>query len=389
MLVILRTGDDPVRAGQLAGVTLQEWQELLRVGDRHSVSPLLYQRLKSLDAQPPPEILQALRNRYLQTVCRNMCLYHELTGVLEALHRSSIPAMPIKGAYLAERVYGNVGIRTMADVDLLVKKADVPRAQEVVAEMNFKIGLRGGGGFFGTQEWVGASPGQGGGSGWCLEVHWWDVLQTRVDIEGLWGRARLATLAGAPIWEMCPEDLLLHVCVHSCRHVFDFGIRPICDVAEIIRCYQDLDWSSLQQRARQWAADRCLYIHLWLAKELLSAPVPEGRLEALQPQPLELRYLMLARERTLLSKEVTDQNLVSSSGLAQLFAGKGILRRAVRFLRKVFPSRQAMAESYPVRANSLRLLFWYRARLRDLWRRRGQSRVELSRHVLKDWLFPG
>ncbi len=59
------------------------WTDLLRLAQRHGVTPLLFHRLKTSEFQDyvPPEIFQTLHQSYLLNVARNMRLYHELAQV--------------------------------------------------------------------------------------------------------------------------------------------------------------------------------------------------------------------------------------------------------------------------------------------------------------------
>jgi len=45
------------------------------------------------------------------------------------------PVIVLKGAYLAEAVYGDVALRPMCDTDLMVPRAELPRAQAVLLDM--------------------------------------------------------------------------------------------------------------------------------------------------------------------------------------------------------------------------------------------------------------
>jgi hypothetical protein len=61
----------------------------------------------------------------LYSALRNMRRCHELSKVLRILQNDGIPVIVLKGAALAEVVYGNIALRSMSDVDLLVKKGSI------------------------------------------------------------------------------------------------------------------------------------------------------------------------------------------------------------------------------------------------------------------------
>ena len=72
---------------------------------------------------------------YLENAARNLRLYDNLCKVLKILRRDGIPVIVLKGAHLAELVYGNRALRFMGDLDLLVQKDDVMRVDALLIEM--------------------------------------------------------------------------------------------------------------------------------------------------------------------------------------------------------------------------------------------------------------
>ena len=251
-------------------LTASDWDLVVQQAVKHGVAPLLYQRLKGLgsSASVPGRVVERLRKVYLSTVAINMRVYDELTRVLGILKNDGIPVIVLKGAYLAERVYGNIGLRAMCDVDLLVRKQDLSTAQRRLMEA----------GYYPHNNRL------------PLDIHWSIehniVPPLPIDEEGLWQRAQPASIAGVEVLVLSREDLLLHLCLHlSFHHLFGFaGVRTLYDIRETIRHYKTtMDWDELKGRAREWRAGKAINLALLLAKELVSAEVPDGVLTALTP----------------------------------------------------------------------------------------------------------
>ena len=81
-----------------------------------------------------------------------------------------------------------------------------------------------------------------------------------------------------------PADLLLHLCQHLGQHKFAGGIRPLCDISEVTKCYADrIDWIKVASISSAWRMNGCAYLVFWLARELLDAPIPEDFLGELRP----------------------------------------------------------------------------------------------------------
>jgi hypothetical protein len=65
--------------------------------------------------------------------------------VAETLDRDGIRALPLKGPLLAERLYGDPGLRPSEDIDVLVPVADLERAGRSLGELGYlRAGDRGG-----------------------------------------------------------------------------------------------------------------------------------------------------------------------------------------------------------------------------------------------------
>ena len=196
-----------------------DWNAVLTIAADHGLTPLLYKRLKESDAQAlvPADVWEGLKATYVASAVRSLHLYRELRPVLRRLGNSDISVIVLKGAFLAEAVYSDPALRSsMADVDIMVPREDLPKVQAVLLDMGFgprereEIELR-------CRTTKGLAPFTR--SGFTVEPHWNIVYPTspfKMDIAGLWVRARPATVAGVEVLALSPEDLLLHLCLHVC-----------------------------------------------------------------------------------------------------------------------------------------------------------------------------
>jgi len=64
-------------------------------------------------------------------------------------------------------------------------------------------------------------------------------------MEGVWKRARKARVAGVDALVLCPEDSLLHLCLHLFQHRRGGWLTSSCDIAELANHHRDrLDWQA-------------------------------------------------------------------------------------------------------------------------------------------------
>lgn len=404
LLYCLRVVPDEAGDGRIETLSSSEWDVLVEEAGRYGVAPLLYHRLRTLHSKipVPANVLARLRYFYLQSAGRSMRLYHELGNVLRLLRQADIPVIVLKGAHLAEVVYGNRALRPMGDVDVLVHQDDLMRVEAVLLGMgyapaechrqiakdncNFDYGLP-------NREFF-------------VEVHWNFLPSTyrfKMDIDGQWERSRQANIAGVEVSVLCPEDLLLYLCLHASKHLFEMGLKPLYDIFETIRYYgKEIDWKQVQLRGEQSGEAKCVYLTFRLARELSGASVPDDLMKAIKPGDFDERFIVLAKERIFAYGHWDSDGLSLSRNIAQIWRSKRLLNKATLLLRRGFPSLKEMARMYPAPSDSIRIYFYYPVRIKDLllrygrqvWRLFGwnEGMRNLARQVndvtpLKDWLM--
>jgi hypothetical protein len=290
----------------------------------------------------------------------------------------------------------------MSDIDLLVKKEDLPRVERellslraVPEDCNRGVGRH-------NHHFGYRLP----ASGIRVEVHW-TIMGTdypcRIDVAGMWHRARPVTLANSPARALAPEDLLLHLCLHVAKDIHHMHLRMVCDIGEVLRHHgADLEWSVLLDRARRWGVIRPVYMVLRLAQELLKAAVPADRLASMRPDDFDEAYYDLLREHVLAGQGQGD--IAPGPMAAKLWEARGVRRKLSLLARRILLPREMMAGMYPVPAHSRRIYLYYPVRLKDILVRHSTSVWRLARGdakslaaaghtnkvtALRDWLMSG
>ncbi len=106
-----------------------DWSYLLQIAAHHGVLPLLYKSLNTTCRDTIPEqILDELRRLFRDNAVRNLFLTETLIKLLKQLAAHEIPAIPFKGPVLASSLHGDISLRQFGDLDILVRKQDVPAA---------------------------------------------------------------------------------------------------------------------------------------------------------------------------------------------------------------------------------------------------------------------
>jgi Uncharacterised nucleotidyltransferase len=271
---------DAARATRIRELAAREtdWNDLVSRARRQSVLPLLFWQLDACcpDLVPAPT-LQLLREYFQQNTARNVLLTGELLSFLNALKAQGIAAMPYKGPSLAVSVYGNLGLRQFADLDILIRKADVAAATEVLLDLGFSA-------HFKISEdqlerfirlsYVRLFQRNSGKQ--IVELHWGiapHFFGFEPDIDALWADLTTINLSGQPVLSPSPELLLLLLCVHGAKDGWE-RLEWLCGVAELVRNYPDLDWDVVFSLARSTGSTRMLAVGLHLAECLLETQLP-------------------------------------------------------------------------------------------------------------------
>jgi hypothetical protein len=268
-----------------------DWEYLFLCARRHAVVSLLYRQLDQHAADlVPHDQLGRLKKHYLENSARNTLLAAELCRLIELFSEAGIESIPYKGPVLARFAYGNLALRRFVDLDVIVKKADVLRARQILLEEDYaptkSLSLTQQEFLLRTQHNMQFSRDN---RRLILELHWEvapHLFASAVSGEKLWDNLITIDLNGTRVNSLKAEDLLFSLCVHGSRHLWE-RLGWICDVAELLVRHR-FDWSALLERADNSSSDRMFLLGLFLAEKLLNAPLPdEVRQRCLNDKQLE------------------------------------------------------------------------------------------------------
>jgi len=375
MTYLLGNAPPEAKAARVHAIGRQEWPMLFQEAERHGLAPLLYRRIGSTGAQhtAPAHDWGRLRTLYLRSLARNLKIFHELKNVLRLLTDAGIPVIALKGAYLAVGVYGDIALRPMGDVDLLVPKNRLARARNAIMDGGYREQVERGYSRIGAVcEISDHLVPLVAGSGLVLEIHWTienPLSPFRIDVDGLWERAIPVRVAGVEIQGLSPEDLLLHLCLHaSARHGFENGFRGICDLHQAIEVSKGaFGWMELVGRSEAWGAERSISLPLHLAGKWFGTEIP-GDLAG------EFQFHADFTEMVAISERLLCTQVPSvSDNITRLWGDYGMAHKFRHLMKRLFPGKNEIAARYPVPADSARICVYYVLRLKDLINRHGAA----------------
>ncbi|PKO20757.1 MAG: hypothetical protein CVU38_18385 [Chloroflexi bacterium HGW-Chloroflexi-1] len=238
---------------------------------------------------PAPAAAQRLRELYHASIIRNTRLLHEVGKIQAALQAAGIPAIPLKGACLAESVYGNIALRPMGDVDLWIRRDQIAAAHQVMQTLGYVSRSK-------TRRPQALQDALGGETQMfkadapMVELHWnvfpgeWLRHTTQIDEQVIWQRT--VPFHGETIRQLAPEDAIIHLCVHLAvnHQMSQTGLRTLLDL-DFARRKWVIDWGTVAQRARAWRVSCAAWLVLQALAELFGDPDHRLPLPDLAPSP--------------------------------------------------------------------------------------------------------
>jgi len=340
-----------------------DWNYIIDCSIKQGISPLFYWNLKKISngKDVPSEVMKSLEKMYYSNLARNMLLYDELSKILTAFQKAGIDTIVLKGAFLAEEIYKNIGLRPMSDIDLLIKEKDLQKVKRELTELKYStISIHQ------TKLHEQFQTVLGNELSFIhhnkkidIDLHW-DIqsphIPYEVDINKFWNNARLIKIAGIETLTFVPENLLQHLFLHMDKHINISGsppakpLRDYCDIAEVTRHYKDtINWDYFLQSSKDYGIEEPVFQGLFIAKEYFGAFVPENVLSELKSVKSNICFEEIFKG---LTKEDPNKKYqcLETERLANLKKVKGIWNKSRIIFGYAFPSKEFMIYCYSIKS---------------------------------------
>lgn len=275
-----------------------DWNAVHDAAQREGIAPLLYAIARGRNLLPS-SIEEEWRMAYFANARRNLLLFQELARVLRELDARGIPTIVLKGAALAEAVYGNPAVRPMCDADVLVRREDMPLALSTLAALNYEAPhgeARTGDTLTYENEILLRKP---GAQDIVLEIHWslFDspYYQHTLALDWFWATATPLRIVDVTTRMLGPEAQVLHLCGHLLLHHGSGAPRLLWlhDIAEVLIAYREtFDWEMLLRQAQAFNLTLPVRQLLLRVQEQWRVPIPAtalAQLRTLTPSAAEAR----------------------------------------------------------------------------------------------------
>jgi hypothetical protein len=296
--------DHRTEAIRAAAAEPLDWPRFLRVADRHQVVGLVSDGLMHARPDVPPEVVRKIGARAAMLVRQNLEMARESLRIQRLFDDAHIPVLFLKGAALAVLAFGNLGLRSGQDIDLLVTSEALPAATAVIRRAGYRR----------FDPPAGISDGQlrlvmplrkdlgfvHETTGLRIELHWRLFLNPHAIVEAS-GR-RVVPLAGVGgLRTLGEEDLFAYLCMHGALHWWN-RLKWLADINALLVAASNDSAERLLRAAEIRGAGRAAAQALLLCHRLLGAAVP-AQLIAMLARSTAVRWL----EATALHAMTTGQ----------------------------------------------------------------------------------
>ena len=324
--------------------TADEWKETIESAAAHGLIPLLYKRLKNsaVGNRLPAGLARTIEEQYLAVAARNMMLADELAGILQACERENRPCVPLRGLALAEDLFGDITLRPMGDIDLLVRREDLEDITSILCGLGFQQMDRRPGfaiDYYYTLKFFKDRH------GWIIvEPHWtitYPPFADRVDMEVVWERSERDRVVGVASRKLAGGDLLFHLCLHLVHQGDEAPLLHFFEIDRLIRQrHESIDWSGVALMAEMSGQGFLLHRALDRVRMYFDTPVPEEAVRQIPDRPAS------KLEGRLADLLAGSENIDGKESLALLFTIKGMRARLRYVIALLFPSPEFMMIQY-------------------------------------------
>jgi len=341
----------------------KDWDYLIKTVIDRGIAPLLFKKLPSLKNRSLiPDIVQAkLQQTYYITISRGTLLLNYFQHIAKAFSNQGIPVVVLKGVYLSENLYHDIGLRQFSDIDLLVHEEDGERCLDILRNLGYRAvsALK-------LSEFVNSQ---------FDTVHYTPMVLNGVSIEihiklhrkgekynlltsELWKNAVAVTVNKCNVLALEINDLLIHLCVHLDKH-FQVGKVQFTCLSDITNVLNEneagFDWGTFTASSQLYQSEEVVFKYIVLVNKYMNAPVPTDVID-------KYNYLLTEDIEQLFFKYIKGLVVPGNVSLSAHFY---YLKEVTTFSNKVrylldvlLPSKDFMIERYKIKYSSL-VIFYY------------------------------
>jgi hypothetical protein len=339
---------------------IRDWEYLAANIIERGIGPLLFKKLPLLSNNVliPTDVQTKLQQAYYRTMSRSMVLYEHFRKITEAFALHNIQVIALKGIYLSEWLYQDIGLRQFSDIDILVKKEDGERCLSILAGLGYTPESENESEFEKKLDIVHYTPMVL--SGVAVEVHiklHQGIEKYDLNVGSLWKNAVPATINTNDVLVLNINDLLIHLCIHLDRHFHQGHVQftGFNDITNLIgKQGGTFNWSEFIAACRSYNCEEVVFTYIILVNKYMHALVPADIIQ-------QYGHLLTKSDEMLFCKYLNGY-VGFTSGMPKHVGNLYYLNSfsdKVRYVWEIlFPTKQFMIDKFNIKHPAL-LPFYY------------------------------
>ena len=322
----------------------------------HGLEMLLYSQLKrhcSGSNIHVDEYLEENRNLFLKNAAISMLQEKVEKEVIETLGKQGIPACIIKGNEIARTLYGDPNCRSSADIDIMIRKSDVRKADSILRRSGYasndNIPL------IYYMHSIHHAGYRDSATGNLIELHWTFGVPYffRLSSEEIWEEVVVSDDGCA---KLSPSMLLIILLIHHHSHSFR-ELKILVDILWAFHKYdQSIGWPEFAVRLKRLGLVKTTLISLTQLESLWSEET-----YAMQSVRILKRSLMdmgcnapnFLVTYFRMDIDMTPHQAVYRDKFVARFALDGLHTTFLSYMKTLFPPPDAIRALYPASLNAM------------------------------------
>ena len=178
-------------------------------------------------------------------------------------------------------MYGDISLREFSDLDVIVREKDLSKAEDILTARGYQADFPDRDYRSAFLSYQGQYAFRDSSTQISIDLHWQlssKGVVSPLQLAEIWPRIEKVVIADRTVPTLAHDDLALFLAAHGTKEGWR-SLIWVCDFAELLRKYQDIDWVAVFDRAERSHSSRALLLAVDLASTLLDAPAPAALID--------------------------------------------------------------------------------------------------------------
>ncbi len=368
LIFIILNADNDIENIQhfIASDKLINWDKFCSYSIKHGVAALIYKKLENLQFLHfiPANIIDLFKQQYFKNIAKNTVFIESLRLIENETFKNKIDLILLKGISLINSIYQDIGVRPMTDMDILIKKENVPLISNILESLNYGTNPIVKSKFVKQVEHFHLPAFINKSNHVMVEPHTHihsEKSTMNIDIIEFWKNSVPVDNYNTNIRMFSPENLIQHLCIHISTHSQSNNIRlsHYYDLVKVIEKYEKngLDWETLIKDSHRFNIQSAFFPPLFLIQKYFRIKLPitlDAHIDLIDKTYFDKHFIEILNIQPLHSVELSEIKQKEFKDI------KGFKNKIKYIFSDLFPSKGFMIKRYKIKNKNLLFLYYFK-----------------------------